>query len=193
MDWTTFIKDNSQVLFTLGGVFLGSVITLLGNFLNNRFQARESDKDRLEKRREAKSQLAIDLIRNDIKRIEDVSNLMFGFINEVKLLNLKRDNGKLTSQEWLAELQAMTTYENGAIAKLAELDTTTDMLVYIHGEETYSIYNDFKDLFSEYLGILSNPSANEEDRENAYDKLIAGGGKFQQTLRAKLISARDSA
>jgi hypothetical protein len=192
MDWITFIKDNSQVLFTLSGVFLGSAITLLGNLLNNRFQARESDKDRLEKRREAKSQLAIDLIRNDIKRIEDVSDLMFGFINEMKLLNLKRDTGKLTSKEWLEELQAKTTNENSVIAKLAELDTTTDMLVYIHGEEIYSIYNDFKDLFTEYLNILSNPSSNDEDIENAYDKLIAGGAKFQQILRAKLISARDS-
>ena len=192
MDWTAFIKDNSQALFTLCGVFLGSAITLVGNYLNNRFQAKENDKERLEKRRETKVQLAIEIMKNDIKRIEDVNNLTFEFINQIKILNLKRDTGKLKPDEWLTELQLMVASEKGIVAKLAEFDTITEVLVYIHGEELYSMYNNFTDLFSQYLRVLANPSSTDDDRENAFDKLVAASGKFQQQLRKKLISLRDT-
>ena len=192
MDWTAFINDNSQALFALGGVFLGSALTLFGNFINNKFQAKENDKERLEKRKDAKFQLAVELMKNDIKRIEDVSSLMFEFINSVKVLNMKRETGEITQTEWLAQLKIMTTSEKSAFTKLGEIDTTTDLLVYISGDEIYSMYSNFKDLFDEYLKILGNPSTTEEDKENAYEKLVASGGKFQRMLREKLISSRDT-
>jgi len=192
MDWTTFIKDNSQALFTLCGVFLGSAITLVGNYLNNRFQAKENDKERLEKRRETKVQLAIEIMRNDIKRIEDVNNLTFELINQIKILNLKRETGILKPEEWLVELQLMLASEKGSFAKLAESDTMTDVLVYIQGEEIYSIYDNVQDLLSEYLNVLYNPSSTGDDREKASDNLVAAVGKFQQQLRKKLISLRDT-
>jgi len=72
MDWTPFLEDNGQSIFTLAGVFLGSLITLLVSFLNNRFQAKERDNDRKESRRETKIQLALELKRNDIETIENV-------------------------------------------------------------------------------------------------------------------------
>jgi hypothetical protein len=52
MDWATFFKDFGQSLFTLGGVFLGSAITFLINYINLRNQSREREIDRQEQRRE---------------------------------------------------------------------------------------------------------------------------------------------
>ena len=45
--------------------------TFFTNFFNNRFQAQERDKDRVDQRREAKTQLALELMRSDIKITED--------------------------------------------------------------------------------------------------------------------------
>ena len=59
MDLDTFLTGNSQALFALGGVFLGAALTLLSNLINNRFQAKENSKERLEKRKKAKTQLEI--------------------------------------------------------------------------------------------------------------------------------------
>jgi hypothetical protein len=191
MDWTTFIKDNSQALFTLVGVFLGSAITFLGNYLSNRFQAKENDKEREEKRRDAKHQLAIELMKNDIKHIEDVNNLTFEFINNVKILNLKRDSGELTSKEWFAELKLMMTSEKGIGAKLVESDTTTEVMVYLFGNEIYSKYCNYKDIFEKYLNMLSDPSATDENLEHVSEELVVAMGTIQQLLRKKLISARD--
>jgi hypothetical protein len=50
MDWATFFQENSQSLFTLLWVFLGSVITYAINFQSLRTQARERDKERYEQR-----------------------------------------------------------------------------------------------------------------------------------------------
>jgi hypothetical protein len=193
MDWTAFIKDNSQALFTLGGVFLGSAITFLGNYLNNRFQAIENEKERLEKRREAKVQLAIELMKTDIKHIDDVNNLMFEILNKIKALIMKKETGELTQEEFLTEFQLMLNSEKGVFAKLSESDTMTDILVYIHGDDIYSIFNNYKDLYEEYLKTIYNLSATDEEREKVYDKLVVAGGKFQQVLREKLISIRDIA
>ena len=89
MDWTKFFETYGQSLFTLGGVLLGSLITFWINAQNLKYQSRERDKDRQEQRREAKTQLALELKRNDIRALqESIDNHLEG-IAELRRIRMK--------------------------------------------------------------------------------------------------------
>lgn len=190
MNWADFFTKNAQPLFTLGGVFLGSLITFLISYLNNRFQAKERDKDRLEQRREAKAQLALDLMSNDIKSVETTLGTVFEVLNALKLIRTKRLAGLLSENETKDELRSMLTNEKSKFYKLAEVDTTTEMLVYTFGEEFYLEYQNIGMLLNEYMDFLLN-SPSFEDEIPIDLKLVSSTGKLHSMLREKLISLRD--
>ena len=192
MNWTTFIKDNSQALFTLIGVFLGAAITFLGNYLNNKFQAKENDKNRQEKRKEAKPLLAIELMKTDLKHIDDLNNLIFEILNRIKILYLKRNRGLISQEELFVELRSMLTSVNGLVEEMSKLATKSEVLLYIRGDEIYSTYKDCEKVFKEYLDVLGNQSATEDDQDKVSDNLIKNYGKLQKMLRDELISISDS-
>ena len=124
MDWATFFKDNSQSLFTLGGVFLGSLITFLISYVNQRFEAKERDKDRAEKRRDAKIQAREKWIERDILKIMDYLDTMLKLYSEEKFLQLQNDIAleaierfPSTPEEFLALMQRVSQIQ--VVAPLA--------------------------------------------------------------------------
>jgi len=137
MDWASFFKDNSQSIFTLGGVFLGSLITFLISYLNNRFLAKESEKERQEQRKEAKTQLALELMRNDIMIIEDRIDSQLRAVDTIHTLSLRKSRGELSQDEMKKQLFSMYLDENGKLVQEGEREMIADKVALAIGEHFY--------------------------------------------------------
>jgi hypothetical protein len=193
MNWTELLRDSSQALFTLIGVFLGATITFIINILNNRFQAKENDKDRIEKRRESKVQLTLELMKEDLKNIEDAINSLFEVLEKIKNISFKKSLGEISQGEYRRELILLITGENVSIEKFNIFSAKADVLVYTCGDEIYSTYKDCDKVFLEYLQFINDPTTihDNDAEERMNDNLIRSYGKLQQMLREKLISIRE--
>lgn len=194
MDWTTFFGDNSQSFLPLGGVFLGSAITFLISYLNNRFEARERDKDREEQRREAKTQLALELMRNDIKIIDDSINNSLQALELSRNLAFKRDRGKLSHGEMLDELGSTLANESGTTFEL-QTDYIADKAAFSLGEDFYSSFKACEKLRGDYSDLMLSASpSEEEDAElsELWNKIIIAAAKLHIMMNEKLISFRDN-
>jgi len=204
MDWATFLKDNSQSLFTLGGVFLGSLITFLISFLNNVFQAKEREKERQEQRRDAKIQSREKWIERDILKITDLIEKMYKLLSEIRGIKIEVDSlisgkeiGLVTQEEFDTKYKSL--YDN-----LPELDIEVNQvkdmiggLVYSFTEtEILSSYGDLVDALNTYVNqegedfknILNEQKESSNSDINIFSESV---GKFQRALREKLISLRE--
>src|SRR5919108_2130726 len=150
MDWATFIRDNSQSLFTLAGVFLGSLITFLINFLNLRYQSRERDKDREEKRKEEQTQLSLELTRSDIKALESTIDSYLRGIAEMRRIRIQIPDKEKTREKMEAEFRLRIGNED-AFYELIHVNLIGEKLAYTLGEPFYSEYRIYKGLIKQSL------------------------------------------
>lgn len=194
MDWSTFFKDNSQSIFTLGGVFLGSLITFLISYLNNRFDAKERDKDRGEKRKEAKIELALELMRSDIKTVDEsidktlmliqhLQNIVWGLTGELSGIEIR--------EKILKEFSSV----DGRPSQLAEESMIADKLAYALGEDFHSAYDSFNNLSSEYMEMYTyynSESYSPEYVKELYERVTNSAAKLHNLMNEKLISLRDT-
>ncbi len=190
MDWATFFKDYGQSLFTLGGVFLGSLITLVVSFLNNWFQSGERAKDREAARREAKIQITTELMKNDIRIIEEsIDNDLKSFLVLGEAL-LRKKRGELSDEEMFKEIYSI----NGQYFKLRGLSQIAEKLAYSFGDELYSEYRIFDDCVSKMLSVCVHCKI-DDDLSEEMGKLgkqaTQSGGKLHGILTDILISIGD--
>jgi len=205
MDWATFIKDNSQSLFTLAGVFLGSIITFVISYLNNRFQAKEKDKDREEQRREAKIQSKEKWIERDILKMMDALEKMLRLLadsrswqNQHELLTDGKSSGVLTQQELVSKLRSVYDKVSNMFSEVSQIGSEIFTLVDSFEEtEIVSSYAEFSSKLDtclskeiEYMQNKLNPQPLEESARE-WDKVSESAGKFHRALRNKLISIRE--
>src|SRR5687768_938371 len=78
MDWNTLVS-----------VVIGGLIATIGSILNNRFQAKQQERDRQEQRREAKTELALELKRNDVKIVEETIDGYLKGLGELRSIRVK--------------------------------------------------------------------------------------------------------
>ncbi len=154
MDWTTFFQDNSQSLFTLGGVFLGSLITFLVSYLNNRFQAQEKDKDRDEARREAKTQLALELTRNDIRVLEDFIDEVLKATSLLFNLGIRKELDRLSKSKWQQIIRSAIDDENGKLSLFSDLNIIASKTAHSIGGDVLSEYDHFNLQWNEYERLI---------------------------------------
>ena len=64
------------------------------------------------------------------------------------------------------------------------------MLLYVQGDEIYSVY--YSILFGEYLNLFGSSTATDKNKEGVFEKLIISAAKVQELMRNKLISIRDT-
>lgn len=200
MDWATFLENNSQSIFTLGGVLLGSLIPLLITYINNRFLAKERDKDRHEQRREAKIQLKLELTKSAMQVVDDsITNILklhseALYINSVEMehLSLLLDTGILKKEEYLAKSKSylerldITNKES----KL-ELDTIS-RIAYSFDDEISTEYGNFAKKLIEYFQSANTENLKVKMDPNAWFDVKKSAGNLQRLLREKLLSIRDS-
>lgn len=210
MDWATFLENNSQSLFTLGGVFLGSLITFLISYLNNIFQSKEREKDREDKRREGRIQAKEKWIERDILKIMDLVEYIITITSEVQsygirieLIASRKKHHSLSDDEFNKEFKSLL---DRIPVQLYEGDRTfarIDELVYSFEEpEINSSYKDFRGARNDYwkqvsenfasrIEELASESAEQIDTRDSRRKMVESAGKFQMALRNKLIALRD--
>lgn len=206
MDWVAFFENNSQSLFTLAGVFLGSLITFLINYQNNRFQAKEHDKDREEKRKEASVHAKEKLIERDIQKIMDSIELILELSSKRRGKGFQfrtiidgKESGLLTHEE--ANVQARLLYDTFSV-EFTQVNQSLDMMSRLvrsfEDPQIISAYNTFVDVMEKYLKQeLENNTYKEFadgfDMDNIIWPIVTRqAGSFHRTLRDKLISLRDS-
>jgi hypothetical protein len=191
MDWAAFFRDYGQSLFTLGGVFLGSVITFLINWLNLRNQSIERDKDRNEQRREAKAQLALELMHKDIKLVDDTILVALGIMDTLKLARARARLGVLPMENLRAEMESILGSQTSKLSKLEELDTMTELLAFTFGDEIYSEYENFTRLYGNATAVLLDPHSSSKDEEAVNQQIIRSAGRLRLMMIEKLKSLRD--
>jgi hypothetical protein len=192
MDWATFFANNSQSLFTLAGVLLGSVITFVIGYINVRSQSLEREKDRQEQRREAKTQLALELMKNDIKVLEDTIDNMLKALNYIEHLSYKKIQEGLSREE----IEEETSSIDGKYAKFAEMEKVGDKLAHSLGDQFYSHYENFFRFATEYMSLCMDLQELDGSTVTSIGELRArlgeAGGVLHTMLREKLISIRDA-
>jgi len=193
MDWATFFKDNSTSIFTLAGVFLGSVITFFISYLNNRFEATERSKDREEQRREAKTQLTLELKRKDIEIIQNTIDNALKSMEIVLETRTKESWGRISDEEVWEELKSAILDEKSRMHQQGESDMIAEKLAFTLGDEFHSDYRKFCDLCAEYWSRMLNSSYySKEDQDIAFFNAAGSAAKLHNLMNEKLISLRDT-
>ena len=191
MDWDTIFKDNSQSLFTLAGVFLGSLITFLINFLNLRYQSIERDKDREEKRKDEQTQLSLELTRTDIKALESTIDSYLKGIAEMRRIRVQIPDKEKTRAKMEAEFRLRIGKED-SFYELIHVNLIADKLAYTLGEPFYSEYRNYIGLIKKSLDALLSPPYKYEKERELDLKIVALAGKLHTMLQEKLISIRNT-
>src|SRR5690349_6398709 len=101
MDWNTLLS-----------VFLGGVLATIPVIITIRNQSRERDKDRQEQRREAKTQLALELMRNDIQMIEDCIDSYLKIIEIIKGVAMSASENSPQHTDIIYKILSMFTDSN---------------------------------------------------------------------------------
>lgn len=187
------LKANAQSLFALGGVLLGSLITFWINKSNLKQQSIERDKDRQEQKREAKTQLSLELKRSDIRIIEQSIDNHLKAMEEMRRMNLRHLNSGDEKGEEQSEFTSKLIEEDG-LYELVHISLVADKLAYSLGDEVYSEYKNFINLYGGYLVEFLRPSTEKEgiSEMEFQANLIRIAGKLHLLLEEKLISIRDT-
>lgn len=181
MDWTTFFEENSQSLFTLGGVFLGSLITFFINYMNLRQQSIERDKDRNRERRKAIVLARERWTERDVLRMID---LMEKTINTVSNVAVLESSKKLTNEQI-------------SLVNKEYFQTTDTLIRYLYSfdnEEIVLSFEKFRKAMNDYLDQL--PSMSEDDLDKRANSkcwmaVKQSAGHCYRTLREMMISIHE--
>jgi hypothetical protein len=176
MDWATFFQDNAQSLFTLGGVFLGSLITFIINYLNLRFQSIESNKDRAEQRRQLEIHAREKWTEHDVLRVMDAIETIIKLISEII-----HTRSELTDDE-LAAVNKEYLQTGDKVIQLVNSFNDKDIL---------KGFNDFTSAINNFIANLPElPKDDIDQRVNSssWKAVKMSAGKFQYALREKMIS-----
>lgn len=179
MEWNSLIS-----------AVVGGLIAVIPVLITIRNQSIERDKDRQEQRREAKTQLALELTRDKIKIIEDRINAELRAVDSIHTLSLKVDIGELPKDSLVKEIQSM--FLNGKYSQAGESEMISDKLSYTLGADFYSEYRKFDDQCLEFWKMSAFSPYSHETTKKARLELSKGAAKLHALLESKLISVRDT-
>jgi len=186
MDWTTLIS-----------VVIGGLIATIPILVSNRFQATEREKEREEQRKEAKAQLALELMRNDIKVIEEVIDGELNTLDVMSSLNLEMRMQDLSDDEIRDKTQKELFFVESKHNKLNGVALIADKIVSTFGDEFSSAYDTFCELSTEYSKKYIEFSSEEFpggiDDSELLTEITRVAGKLHTMMREKLISIRETA
>jgi hypothetical protein len=184
MDW------NSLISAVIGGLL--AVIPVLITIRN---QSKERDKDRQEQRMDAKTQLALELISNDVKIFEDFIDNSLREMSIIVEFSLKRWDKKLSVQEMKEQIKSAYFEETGRIYKLGDADIGAEKIARTLGTEIYSEYKNFNDLLTPYYTLVVNDvsvwDTKRKEEDELYEKVMNSAAKLHSLLRGKIISIRE--
>jgi hypothetical protein len=182
MDWNTLLS-----------VALGGLIATIGAILTNRFQAIERDKDRLEARREAKIQLALELQRSDIRIIEDSIDVILKTMNILHLIRLEGEATGQSIDEVNQKVQFLIKDKESWLNNFSESSVLADKLSISLGGNFLAEHNSFGEDWNKFVRlVIYESSASNEEIEKLRVTITLTAGKLHRMLNEKLISLRDT-
>lgn len=180
MDWSTLLS-----------VAVGGLIAVIPIVISNRHQAKEREKDRSEQRREAKTQLALELIRNDARLVQDNINNYLQFIDELQVVKDKSKPTSLSDEKVVYLFLKDHLASDDKLQQLYEFSAMADMIVLGFGDDFSKEYKDFRDKCKAFFDLaISDPSRFIGD-DVSISSIISSAGKLHVLMREKLISLRE--
>jgi hypothetical protein len=183
------MEDSMEVWVPLLSALVGGLIAVVPVLITLRYQAEERKWDRQEQKREAKTQLEIELVRNDIQVIEQMIDndlkLIF-FYGSNKLMEL---HGEISDDERRIRV---ASFRNGAADRLAENRPRAITLAMSLGQNFANQYKEFNACVSRLIDFLVFDEDDGKDIQEENEKMYTLAAELHKTLRDKLISIRDS-
>jgi len=200
MDWTSILTFAT-----------GALTALIPVIIANRFQAKEREKDRLEQRREAKIQTREKWIERDILKIMDSMEHLTTLMSEVENLSLRlifvqnaKESSLLSTAEFTQELKVVyarvpvLTFESNRV-----LNIMANLVNSFEEPEINLSFKDFRSIGRAYseqaihnissaLISFGGEPVEQISTQNQRSQMSESAGKFQQALRNKLISLRET-
>jgi hypothetical protein len=179
MDWNTLIS-----------VVIGGLIATIGSIINNRFQSKERDKDRAEQKREAKTQLALELMRNDVKLVEGLIDSNLTSVSQVIRLAVTWTGEGLSDNEIRERVHKVFYAEDESVTE----GMVVDKLAYSLGHEFYAEYKTYEDLLLELADMFEDFERklfSAKRMEELSIQITHQTAKLHTMLREKLISIRE--
>ena len=179
-----------EVWVPLLSALVGGLIAVVPVLITLRNQSVEREKDRQEQRREAKTQLALDLEKNDIKILEDVIDNTLKIMDLVHLRSFSKMDGLLTEKDVRQEFFSI----DGSYYRLGESVLIGDKLARTFGEDIYGEYELFSNLATEYVSIYlyEDVTLSGSKCSELKSRAVASAAELHNMLKDKLISIRDS-
>jgi hypothetical protein len=182
MDWNSLLS-----------AIVGGLLTVIPVLITIRNQSTERDKDRQEQRREAKTQLALELLRNDIKVVED------GIDNELKLvvlyanLRISKEGKELSEAEMGEEIDWRRSATHTRATQLREVKPIAEKIARSLGNEFFAQYDKFDDEIGNYLNYLIH-SRNfiPQEAVKLQTEAAKSAAPLHSMMNDKLVSIRDT-
>ncbi len=175
-------------LTTLISVVIGGLIATIPVFISNRFQAKEREKEREETRKDAKTQLAFELMRDDIRVLENAIDNQLNGLGELIAMRRQHVLDGKSDSEVIKDVKSKLS--SGKYWKLMETDRISYKLALALGEEIFSEYGIYDDALFEYFHLLLLPTDETERKDEPAIKVMTSAGKLHNMLKEKLISIR---
>lgn len=181
MDWNSLLS-----------AIVGGLLTVIPVLITIRNQSKERDKDRQEQRSEATIQLALELIRSDIKIAQDSINNALKLMDIVEEFRIRKNLGQITEDEMWKELNALLS-DDSKHSALADVDTVAETLAFSLGIEFYREYKNFDSEYTAFLNYATkSPTFSLDDEGGLRLAVIRRAAKLHIMLRDIPISIRNT-
>jgi hypothetical protein len=182
-----------EVWVPLLSALVGGLIAVVPVLITLRYQAEELRWDRQEQRREAKTLLALELLRNDVKAFDDAIDNDLRALDLYANIRLKKEAGKITEVEMRKQMKDVAVDENGRVYLLAESSANSEKMAISFGDEFYKEFNKYSDATTAYMQFYVNsPTFTMEEVKRIDLDVLKSAAMLHNMLKEKLISIRDS-
>lgn len=168
----------------IGGL-IATVPLLLGIAVQTYLHIREEN----QKKREAKTQLALDLLRSDMKVLDDVLDNSLRGIGELRRIRVKYSQSKDLESDVIAELR-LKIADEGDFYKLVHVNLIAEKLAYSLGDSFYSEYKNYISIVKDFFALMLSPF-NSDEEKNLTVKIASSAAKLHSMMNDKLISIRE--
>jgi hypothetical protein len=183
------MEDSMEVWVPLLSALVGGLIAVVPVLITLRNQAQERERDRLEQKKEAKTQLEIELVRNDIKVIDEMVDRDLKILFFYTYNRIREFWGEISEDQ----LMEMFASYNDTNAQLAETRPIAVKLAASLGEDIGKQYHAFIVCAAraKYF-VRTSKGHSAEEYDEAGDEADKIAAELHTALRDKLVSIRDS-
>jgi hypothetical protein len=177
-----------EVWVPLLAALVGGLIAVIPVLITLNRQSKERERDRLEQKRESKTQLEIELLRNDMKVIDETLDSDLRVLFFYGQTRIKQCWGNISEDELMENIDS---YRN-TTAQLLETRPIAAKLALSLGADIGRQYHSFLVCAGHTRSFLLSEGKTIEEYDAAGREASSIAAELHKTMRDKLISLRDS-